>query len=633
MKSCLLCLLLCLILAPGAAAQQGPAPKPETATAEAAKPEAKDKEAAELEATTLQQRGLGLIRQAAEEAATLDDRRSGARILAAAADLLWERDQDQARQLFEQAFETALAHYRETKDDNRQKVSESSSVGRADMRMEVIRLVGRRDSKLARQFTEQYIEEKKRELQARAGEKRGNDRLFGSEDPGAGDLLGTAATVLESDPKTAVELARRAFTGGVPQGAPSFLSRLGMRDRAAADQLFLGALERIARDPAVPPGQLLLLSAYPFGEGRVWASDGESTNSYGFGAPKDFAPDAQLIGRFLQTALAVVARTADLNPAVTPEAPSRQGAGLFTARLLEPKVAQYAPAMLDEWRVQSTKLTNLAADKSRDGIDRTLQDVTREGRRGPAPDTTDRVKELLDRAQQTSDFAQRDDLYQNAAMEAQRGGDGSRALEIAGRISDAEYKQKVRAWINFNAANNALGEGRLDEARRLASELDATDERAYLFFQIAAAALKEKDRGRAAELLTEATGKALEADNTPAKVRALVGIANLYAGFDPVRGFEVVTEAVKTANKISDYSPDQAQLVRVVARRGARGAMTSVNTVEGFDLGKTLQSLARADFERALGLARALESRPLRLHAQIAVAATLVDKKLMAQAQ
>ena len=222
-------LLLCVMLAPVAAAQQGPAAKPEAVKAEAAKPEAKDKEAAELEATILQQRGLGLIRQAAEEAATLDDRRSGARILAAAADLLWERDQDQARQLFGQAFETSLAHYRETKDDNRQKVSESSSVGRADMRMEVVRLVGRRDSKLARQFTEQYIEEKERELQARAGEKRGNDRLFGGEDPGAGDLLKRyrAMTVLESDPKTAIELARRAFAAGTPAraGTPAASAR------------------------------------------------------------------------------------------------------------------------------------------------------------------------------------------------------------------------------------------------------------------------------------------------------------------------------------------------------------------------------------------------------------------------
>ncbi len=82
----------------------------------------------------------------------------------------------------------------------------------------------------------------------------------------ASGLLDAASPLLQTDPKTAVELARRASrrAAGVPQGAPSFLFQLAGKDRAAADNLFLVALDHISRDPVVVPGQWLLLAAYPF---------------------------------------------------------------------------------------------------------------------------------------------------------------------------------------------------------------------------------------------------------------------------------------------------------------------------------------------------------------------------------
>ncbi len=623
---------------PGKVAAEKPAAKP---AAEAKG--AEDKENKETEAGFVaerQQRGLGLVREAAQEASGFEDKRSAARVQALAADLLWKHDPSGARELFEKAFDTAIAHYRDTKDDNVERVSASSSVGRADMRLEVIRMLGRHDGELSKKLTERYVEEKKRETAERRLQKNqlqnkqdtGSQRLFGQTDPTSGDLLQAARSLLETDMKTALQLIQRAFAVGVPQSAPSFLPELARRDRKAADEIYVGALAQLAANPQPHAGQLLLLSAYPFGENRVWVSEGQGTNSYGFGVPQNWQADPAVIQRFLATAMVVVARAAELNPSQSPDAGPRVGTALFATRVLEPKIAQYQPTALEEWQALAGRLFGLAAEQQRGGIDETLKEMARETK-GPVPgQISDRAKDLQDRAERSTNPVERDDLYMQAAMQVSRD-DIDRALSLVDKISDLTYRRTVRSWVCFDAANRATNEKRFEDARRYAQDVEATDQRAYLYFQIAAAALKGQERSRAVEMLEEAATFATKAEDTAEKLRALLGLTNIYATINPVRGFELVTEAIKTANKVPNYKPDQTQLVRVLALRGGRGANTNVNSVEAFDLGKTLTVLARTDFERALLLAQSIEQKPFRYTAVIALAATLIEPKQVSQAQ
>jgi hypothetical protein len=647
---------LSLQLALCASAQTKPAanPKPpatEKAPAKAgagvksAEAKSEAKKEAEAEITAAQQRGLSLLREAAQEAAAFDNKRYAARVLAQAADLLWKHDQVGARELFEKGFDTAVNHYRDTKDDNLERLSAGTSLNRPDIRLEVMRMAGRHDAELGKRLTDRYVTEKKREVEERlaqeqnsnsnaASTQRGVERMFGPQDPAANDLLGAARTLAESDPKTAFQLVQRAFANSVPSGAPSYLPQMAARDRKATDEIYLAALARLTNHPQPHAGELLLLSAYPFGENRVWVTTGEGTNSYGFGVPSGYNPDAQVIGRFLATAASVLTKAVQLNPGQYPEHVARVGTALFAARVLEPKVAQYQPGLQEEWGMLTSRLMALAADATRSGIDQALSEIARDkNEKLPSGAPQDRTKELTDRAEKSTNPAERDDLYMHAAMQAERQGDFERALSLADKISDLAYRRTVRAWINFDAANKAIGEKRFDEARRLALEVDATDQRAYLFFQIAGAALKEKDRVRAVELLEEAARYALVADRTPDQARALLGIANLYATLDQTRGFELATEAVKTINKLGHYDPDQAQLVRTINTRVGRGANTNVNSVEGFNLGRTLTVLARADFERALLLTQELEQKPLKYSTVLTLATLLFDSKQLVQGQ
>jgi hypothetical protein len=603
------------------------------------KAESKIKKSTEAEVPGLQQRDLSpirqaaeiFLRQAAEDAASLDDRRSAVRTQGTAADALWNRDREYARRLFQRAFDAAITYYREGKGTHREQVTRGLSISRPDIRLEIIALVNRRDAALGRQFMEKYVEEKQHELEEPRGEATGPfDSAFGKVEVAAGDFLKIAESLLEVDERMAFGIGQRAFSSGIPQAAGYFFTLLAARNRPAADQMYRMALERLSRDNAPVPGQLLLLSGYPFGDSQVWIAGGDGVNSYRIEVPKDFTVDRQLIQQFISVALTVLNRTAGSDLSQFPDASARLGSALFAARFLEPKVGQFQPALLPEWRAATVRLLARAGDKLRE-VDQALDQVAGAKETVSSADARERIRQLLDRAQRASSSALRDDLYREAAFEAGKLGENAWALSIADEIEDRDYRQAVRSALNFDAAIRALKEKRFDEAHRLALAVDAIDQQTYLFLEIARAVVKEKDRVLA--LLDEAARRVAAAPVTPERLRALLGVAHLYASFDLQRSFELATEAVRTANKLPKYDSDQARLVRPMESRSGQGSSVEVKKVEGFDLGKTLAILAGIDFHQALGLAQSLESKPLRLATIVTVGASLMEKKETAKAQ
>ena len=616
--------------------------EPEKKELEKKEPEKKDEKAAEAELSPLQQRGLGLARQVGDDAVGLEDKRGVARVQVAAADLLWARDEEVGRKFFQRAFDAACAYYRESKDDNIDHVGSRATVARQDVRLEVIRAASSHDAAFARELTNKYVEEKQREYQEKrnqSGTATPTDNpMFGRIDASADDLIQTASSLLGTDLKMAVELTQRALALGVTQSMPGFLAQLAGRNRAAADQVYLFGLDRLLANSSATAGQLLLLGAYPFGEGQVLVSDGNNTQGLGFGAPKNFQIDLAIVNRFLTTAMTVMARTVEMNPAEVPDKALRAKLALFTGRVLEPKVTQYKPEMMEPWRELEGQLAAATDPQASNYINQVAQQAGQNqnsngplnprGSGGPSLDSNDRIKSLLDQAQQTSDFNRRDSLYYSAASIAVSSGEVARALGIVDRISNLDFRRQVRDFILFDAAQRAAQEKQLDEARKYALDVSATDQRAYLLASIARVALAQKDRQRAVELLEEAAQKAIAADNTANKMRALLSITHLYASFDSIRAFEIMTEAVRAANKVPHYGVDDARLVRVLESPGSNGS-TSVNssTDDGFDLGKTLKRLASTDFDRALLLAQSLDSKTLKLAAMVAVASAPFEKK------
>jgi len=320
-----------------------------------------------------------------------------------------------------------------------------------------------------------------------------------------------------------------------------------------------------------------------------------------------------------------------------PDAASRLRVALYAAKALESKFAAFHPALQDQWLGMASSLEALNPGGSAQRILQRLQrDAERkEARQGDEPRQQSSsgqkgmVEELLERAQKTNNFAQRDDLYSQAATTAESAGDISRALDIVGRISDLTFRGKTRSWINFNASEKAIREKRYDEARRYALEVDETDYRAYLFFQIAEKVFKDNDRDRASELLEEAAKRAVEADDTQEKVKSLCGIADIFLKIDQDRSFNLAEAAVRAANKVPagklNLVEGGPRMIRTLSNAG--GTRTSATDVGGFDVRKVFSRLAGYDFDRSLALAQAIENKSVRCWAMIAVAESAVVKR------
>jgi tetratricopeptide (TPR) repeat protein len=593
----------------------------------------------------LRQRGIDLVQQVGEEANGIDDRRSAAIIQAAAADVLWPHRKEPARDLFRRAFETATTHYKETLDDNRQQLDKQIWTSRGDVRVEVIKLINKRDPEMGAEYNEKFIEGKSREEQERAtraaasgqGKGTGESKFFGGNVAATDGLMEAAKTLLNEDAKMATGVARRAADLGVSPAFATFISALSKRDRAAADGLYLHALEVLSSAQAPLPGQLLALSAYPFGEGQIRVRDGSNNSSWGFGKPENFDVNPEQIQKFLTVALGALQRLADPSLTQTPDGASRLSVALYAAKALESKVAAFYPALQEQWQGMTSRLESLNPAGSAQSILQALEreNERKEARRGDESQQQvssrqqGMVDELLERAQKTNNFAQRDSIYSQAATAAEGAGDISRALDIVGRISDLTYRGKMSSWINFNASEKAITEKRYDEARRYALEVNETDYRAYLFFQIAEKVFKDNDRDRASELLEEAARRAVEADDTQEKVKALCGIADLFLKIDQARSFNLAETAVRAANKVPsdklNLVEGGARMIRTLSNAGS--TRTSSTDVSGFDLRKVFGRLAGYDFDRSLALAQAIENKSVRCWAMIAVAESAFVKR------
>jgi hypothetical protein len=622
------------LLCGGSAAQTAPQKPPSPPKAEAPPPLEKPPEKEEEALTPLKLRALDLLAEVGSESASLTDHRLAALLQARAADVLYAHDRERSRAFFESAFEAALRHYRETKDDNRRRVGSQAWTQRSDARIEVLRLVSRHDPELGRLFGDRYVEEKRREVEERASrpERESINPLLGEQAAVAAGLIEAAQKLIEADPLLAISVARRALAIGVPAEAAGFLARLAGRDQKSSDALYLFALETLSRREDPFASAILVLSAYPFNEGSIRLTDGGgSSYGYGFGKVKEFKIRPEIITPFLLTSQRVLARVASSDPS-RPGAEGRFGTALFAARLLEPRVAEHLPARLDEWKRMMVGLQSLLSEAKRAGVERDLASEVRQqhaGEAAPEASPGERLKTMIERAEGAKTPNERDRLFQQAADLAARAGDLAQALKLIDRIVDLSHRRQARSWVLFGASDRARREGRLDEARRLALEVEATDERAYLLMEIARASLKGKDRATAVEIIEEAYRQAVASENSPAKVRSLFGLAHLTLELDQQRAFEIAGEAVRTVNQVGldSFSPgdEQGQLVRVFEAGG--NTMVNSTGVEGFDLGQSLAAIARRDFEGAVSLARSIDHRAWRLAAQIEVAASAFKQK------
>ncbi len=582
----------------------------------------------------LKQRGIDMIREAGTKAAQLDDQRNAARLQAGAGEALWRHDHEFARTLLRKAFELALARYHKESEGFPDAIVILTRQSSLDLCQEIIRRIGTHDAVLARQLADALTEEKHRKAKA-AGYRSGLGFGARSRDSTLVNQMDHARLLLSSDQQAAInEFQRICVNGIMAQRTVLFLWQLALQDRIAADRLFLWLLANICYDNAASPEELSVLVQYVVPTEFVWMAGGSPAKAPK--PPRSPVSEHLLLQWYIEASLITLSRFSASDLSEFEDRGERIFWAYYLALWLEPRVAQARPQLITTWHDLVDQLHSRLGSQQETRLSRMGETAKEQNSKwqfeAQPADAQALVQQLIEKAEKASQPTERDRLLQQAALEADRIPDMSWALQIATKVAEAEFRQQVEDWIYFNAATRALSKNDLAEMRRYALAVKAADQSVDLFCRMARKALNEKDTTRARDLLLEGQSQATKADDSPAKVRALASIGNLWVNVDLPEALQTLSSAIETANRVLDYFQEQSWAFHTFGKGPSRiYALNSDSaTVE---LGSSLAALAVVDFDAALGLIGSIKDEPLKLSASIAVGASILDRNRKEPAQ
>lgn len=557
----------------------------------------------------------------ATEARSFKDLSLRPRVLARAADALWESDVVTARALFLRAWETAEAA---DADNSIAKTNNGTASVPAqvvalrkmsghDLRVEVLGLASRRDRTLAEQFLAKLRAENAREAEE-AKNSSSTQNAFSGTESNLKRLLAANKLLAAGDVIAAVEFAAPALTE-VSSWSIGFLSDLRTRDSAIADRLFSSLLDQVDLSPFSDANTISGLSSYAFTPGFyiVFWPDGHATWMQPEGTIVTPNLDPALRNRFFQVAAKVLLRPVPPSDQDLTSA-GRRGRLKVITRLL-PLFDQYMPDTATALRSQ------LTASEGRN-IDATDSQIT-EGIKSNMPLESNDIENQLGRARSSKE---RDQLYASAAASLAPTGN-KRAREYADAIDESQLRTRIRNYVDVELIKFAIREKSPYEITQLAVTGELSHiQRSWSYAQ-AARLLLESERDRASEFLQKAVDEAdrIEA-NDPDASFAFIGVANEFLAIDHSRAWEILDKAVKVANATEEFKGDDIQMPKgsmIATKNGTRFIRLPSSD---FNFSRVLRVLAQEDLFRSIELAKGFKYEAVRAYATLAIAKAVLEK-------
>jgi hypothetical protein len=529
---------------------------------------------------------LGIIERQVDLTRTIDNDGKRIDLLLRAADLIWPFAQDKARGTFGEAFELGRRDFKETgaKDTNFGR----SIVGGIDYRYRVITAIAKRDPAWAKKLSKQILDEEAQEAADKAQKDSGQAQT-------ASNLLGTAMSLVPSDQVAAVEFARISLRYPATLTLPRFFFKLWEANHTLADQFYLEALTAYAQSEM---DQFLYLSSYPLAANR---EIGEMPAWTYYPLPAGLSPNPVLERAFV---LMLLRRAQDLvqNPAAAKTGSRFSDSGQIFMALtrLEPVIASSLPdlgAMLAEAK------GNIAALLTQPEQQHTVDTLT-----DPPKKSFDETIESADRLARADDREARIALTVLNAAETE----SLEKLEAAAlKIDDVELRKQVMSLTYFRRSQNLVKEKKIEEARRFAAKVEAADQRAYLYAQIATESLKQKkDDADVRDMLEEVLDTVAKAPDSEVKVRAMLVAVHLYSTIDANRAVALLGRVVEAINHINTIDLTGDRIGKKVEGK-AFGWYYGLQT-PGFSPEVVFREMGKLDFDGTLYLASNLSDKSVR---------------------
>src|SRR5262245_23437739 len=540
-----------------------------------------------------------------DDAQQIDDAAARARVMARLADTMWERDEAQARDLFQKSYDDCLL----IPTPSASEPSESDLTPRltcGTVRSEIVRIVTARDPELAHRLV--------------ADIRQDNKCSFGPRERSAYEsaraklLTQAALALVPKDPVTAASLGSQSLEDGIVYSFPDLLRKLKVSDARLADDLTSAAITRIASDD-VNALELVTMGRYFFGDEASRPSGDKSADS-GTGAA--IAPAVSFLDATLAATNRFVNALERKDKAIAPDrdvfseaAPVSERAASFFSALTEllPAFEQHHPTRLLSARALIERLGNWM-----DPIERAHWDVFY--------DNGDTPESLVAEAEASTEVKSRDELYCLAASLADLKGDTDKAFSIASKIGAPERRDETIDDLRGNQVVKAVNEAKYVEARGLASQIKKPEHRIMGMLFISTQAAYASSGAQIIPLLDETTALLLQTSpsSSPEQADMLMEIARVYVKADLGRGKTAMKNAIDAINAAAGKPLDAA------TRRRFGRPVTPVDPLSlfGSDM-SAFESLARTDYFHSLGLAKSFNDRSLAIVAQLAVVRTALS--------
>ena len=556
---------------------------------------------------------LEMIKQQVNLTKTFNNTISRITVLIRAADLLWPYQQDKARAVFTEAFELATENEKQN-DQSKRTRSVILRMQIPDQRYVVIRAVAKRDSAFAKELTQQMLKLDTQDGEAPSTRDSFKDVLTATR------LLDSAHELIATDINAALDLARASLNYPASSGLTRFLYRLAEVNQQAADQFYAQALVVYADKPM---REFLYLQAYPF----AWRDTLNTPVVPHHEVPASFVTNQSLQRRFVQVLLRRAQQAL--------EVPLDEGDTYRSSdvRLMPGTVHVLQGLMRLEPQV-SASLPDLLASltQAREKILVSLSVETQRGLLQPGREISTTPDQAFDEqvvsAQKVPDVNERDELIATAVLSA-----ASKKESLAGviraidKISDSDLRVSLLEWIYFQRATTAVKDRQLEEAEKLASQVEGQEQRGYLHIEIAKGLLNSSEtqtHGR--EVLDQAITEAKKAVMTIFAARTLLTASNLYAKIDLGRSISVLADAINCINRIEapDFFSDDQALEKAVDRRGRSGQYRGKYLLRfympGLDPESAFREMAKIDFDTSLFQSNALTDKFLRTMSTLGLA-------------
>lgn len=595
-KSLAALLLAANLSANVAVAQQTPAAAPPAANAVANEPTAEQLE--------LERKALALLNEIIGETPSLKLVENRIRLQTAMAEILWPRNQERARELFNAAANdlATVAGGVEADDPQYYNLLNTAS----QLRRRMLSTIAQYDPKLALEFLRAT-----RPLPP-SGQTNSNSRQPDQELALEAQL---AQQVAARDPQQALRIAEEILSRGLSSSLMPLLDQLRGRDPEGAARLAAGIVKKLRTANFANDYESVNIANYLLLATR--ASEGVNAGNQASSGATTIAanlPNARRLQLDEATRRELVTSLVNaVNAADTPRQRNNAGGLLSMVSQLMPEVERYAPAQAAGVRRRVESFGRVEGGNRRE-----LRQLMETG-------TPDSLVEAAAKAAPEM----RQQLYRAAAMKAMNEGNPDRARQIINtNIEGTRQREQLLRELDQQLFWRAASEGNTEVAQGLLARMKSTEERVGMLIQLARAVAGKENQKGALSFLEEAATLIGGRAKGQAQFNLQLQLAQAFAPLAPARAFEIVEANIAHLN----------ELVGAAAVLDGFGQQIFVQdelkTQEGYfwnslagQCSETLASLALLDFDHARAAADRFQRPELRLQAKLAVVRGILVKE------